>query len=1058
MKKRFCLLIALLLSLCLGLSCAAEQIFDSTPFALEAEEQLELIDQYQLVPSVLLAEEARLNVLEDAELVLGEEPTDEKTILDTGAVLTLEDRAVINVYGDLYGWIADIAMGEDSEINIFLSAGARMAALLPEELVEPEKLEELENSFTYYGLNIIGLDDPGSIAVFDADGNRIIFGHGDKTDSIVHPGERYTVQFRTGLNKGRRLSFVLDPSKPLNLNELLAQNPIKAYVSLEAAEATEADAEISFTVTLSRAARRSATVTLTVGETDYTIDIPKGSTSGTISVPNPCTDDPYVGESTLTASVTGFSGGGFDRVYYSDASAAATIADVETTTIVTLSATDGKEGDQYIRFVVELDNAARTAATATVTANDTPYTVNIPAGKSSATLDVPNPNTEDVYLDASTLTASVTGFTGGDFEKVDFSKASATATIADTIDTTTVSLSAADGKEGDANITFTATLSNAARTAATVTLTVGETQYTIDIAPDATSGSVDVPNPYADDAYTGERTLTGSVTGFTGGDFEKVDFSKASATATIADTIDTTTVSLSAADGKEGDANIRFTVSLDNAARTAASVTLNVGSKDYTIDIAAGATSRTIDVPNPYADDAYTGARTLTATVTAVSGGEFEKVDFSKASATATIADVETTTKVSISTNDITRDDANITFTVTLSNPAQTDASVSVDAGGSPYFVEIPAGATSATLTVPNPRKTDDSVKSLTATVSDFGSGGFEKVDFSGATATARILYTTNVTLSTSDIYEGQPSINFTITLTSAPTSRMVFGVRTNNVDRTLAINAGETSATLTVDNANGEDIYLDASTMTAEITSYTGGIFDAVYFDCDTVTANIMDTIDVTTVSLSTNDVKESASTIPFTVTLSNAPQTNVAVLLNVGGTDYTVNIAAGYTSGSINVPNPNGEDPYIDESRLTGRVTSVSGGNFESVDYSSATATAKISDTIDTTKVSLSARDYLETDANTTFTVTLSNPAQSDTVVKVNVGGANYDVYIAPGATSGSVSVPTNGAASLTGEVTGLTGANFEAADYSSTTVTARCIVFATYQPGSAQSPLSN
>ena len=143
MKKRFCLLIALLLSLCLGLSCAAEQIFESTPFALEAEEQLELIDQYQLVPSVVLAEEARLNVLEDAELVLGEEPTDEKTILDTGAVLTLEDRAVINVYGDLYGWIADIVMGEDSEINIFLSAGARMAALLPEELVEPEKLEEL---------------------------------------------------------------------------------------------------------------------------------------------------------------------------------------------------------------------------------------------------------------------------------------------------------------------------------------------------------------------------------------------------------------------------------------------------------------------------------------------------------------------------------------------------------------------------------------------------------------------------------------------------------------------------------------------------------------------------------------------------------------------------------------------------------------------------------------------------------------------------------------------------------------------------------------------------
>ena len=37
--------------------------------------------------------------------------------------------------------------------------------------------------------------------------------------------------------------------------------------------------------------------------------------------------------------------------------------------------------------------------------------VTIPAGKSSGTVSVPNPNAEDVYLDASTLKATVTGFT-----------------------------------------------------------------------------------------------------------------------------------------------------------------------------------------------------------------------------------------------------------------------------------------------------------------------------------------------------------------------------------------------------------------------------------------------------------------------------------------------------------------------------------------------------------------------------------------------------------------------------------------------------------------------
>ena len=59
--------------------------------------------------------------------------------------------------------------------------------------------------------------------------------------------------------------------------------------------------------------------------------------------------------------------------------------------------------------------------------------------------------------------------------------------------------------------------------------------------------------------------------------------------------------------------------------------------------------------------------------------------------------------------------------------------------------------------------------------------------------------------------------------------------------------------------------------------------------------------------------------------------------------------------------------------------------------------------------------------------------------------MGGTDYAFYIAAGTTSDSVSVPINGASSLTGTVTGLSGGNFEALDYRETTATARCIVFA-------------
>ena len=622
---------------------------------------------------------------------------------------------------------------------------------------------------------------------------------------------------------------------------------------------------------------------------------------------------------------------------YSGATATANIADTTDTTTVSLSATDGKEGDDTVAFTVSLSHPTQTAATATVRVGETDYPVNIAAGANSGSVDVPNPNDEDVYLDASALTASVSGFSGGNFEKVDFIKATATANISDTIDTTTVSLSATDGKEGDETISFTVSLSNPAQTAATATVNANDKSYTVTIPAGASSANLSVPNPNAEDVYLDASTLTASVTAFEGGDFEAVDFSKASATANISDTVDTTAVSLSATDGKEGDANISFTVTLDNAARTAATATVRVGGTDCAVTIPAGKSSATVSVPNPYTNDPYIGARTLTASVSGFSGGNFEQVDFSKATATATIADTIDTTTVSLSApSAIDRKAESVDITITLSKPAQTAATATVNVGSTNYTVNIAANATSGSVSVPI-----NGASSLTGTFTDLTGGNFEKLYVSGASTTVRI---------------------------------------------------------------------------------------------CDPVI-----------VSLSAADGKEGDANISFTVTLSAPAQTAATATVCVGETDYTVNIAAGASSGSVDVPNPNTEDAYIDATKLTASVTGFSGGGFDLVSYSGATTTVRITDTIDTTRVSLSASDYLETDAYTTFTVRLSNPAQTDATVTLNVGGTDYAVNIAAGATSGSVSVPTDGAASLTGTVTGLTGGNFEALDYSIATATARCIVFA-------------
>ncbi|WP_446432155.1 immunoglobulin-like domain-containing protein, partial [Pseudomonas sp. 1121_17] len=86
------------------------------------------------------------------------------------------------------------------------------------------------------------------------------------------------------------------------------------------------------------------------------------------------------------------------------------------------------------------------------------YTVNIDSnGKGS--IQVPNPNSEDVYKDASQLVATVTGGTGGNFEKI-ATGATATAQIADTETPVTVKVTGVAATEADANVTFNFELSD----------------------------------------------------------------------------------------------------------------------------------------------------------------------------------------------------------------------------------------------------------------------------------------------------------------------------------------------------------------------------------------------------------------------------------------------------------------------------------------------------------------------------------------------------------------------------------------------------------------------
>src|SRR3954467_9361710 len=136
--------------------------------------------------------------------------------------------------------------------------------------------------------------------------------------------------------------------------------------------------------------------------------------------------------------------------------------------------------------------------------------------------------------------------------------------------------------------------------------------------------------------------------------------------------------------------------------------------------------------------------------------------------------------------------------------------------------------------------------------------------------------------------------------------------------------------------NTQDSDVYLDASELTATITSASGGNFEDLQIGTASATAQIADTFDVTTVSLSTSDVTEDDASVTFTATLSNASHGVTTVVTDLG----TITIGDGETPGTL-VVDTQDSDVYLDASSLTATITSATGGNFESLEIATASAT---------------------------------------------------------------------------------------------------------------------
>ncbi|MFJ4588030.1 retention module-containing protein, partial [Pseudomonas moraviensis] len=314
----------------------------------------------------------------------------------------------------------------------------------------------------------------------------------------------------------------------------------------------------------------------------------------------------------------------------------------------------------------------------------------IPAGATTGTVNVPMAPNDTVYNDPTQIDVTVTGTSGGNGITVTPPTVPATTQVTDTVDTTTVTLTAGSNVTEGGQITYTATLTNPAQTPVTVTLSNGST---ITIGAGQTTGTVNVPTP-PNDVYNNGSTVTTTITGATGGNFENLVPNPTPAVTAITDSVDNTGLTLTATNNIVEGGQITYTATLTNPAQTPVTVTLSNGS---TITIAAGETVGTVNVPTA-ANDVYNNGSTVSTTITGATGGNFENLVPNPTPAVTTITDsVDNTGLTLTATNNIV-EGGQITYTATLTNPAQTPVTVTLSNGST---ITIAAGETVGTVNVP---------------------------------------------------------------------------------------------------------------------------------------------------------------------------------------------------------------------------------------------------------------------------------------------------------------------------------------------------------------------
>ncbi|MBP5119894.1 retention module-containing protein, partial [Pseudomonas protegens] len=788
----------------------------------------------------------------------------------------------------------------------------------------------------------------------------------------------------------------------------VTDTPDTTTLSVTATDTVAEGGSIVYTATLTNAAGTPVTVTLSNGAV---ITIAAGATTGTTTVAAPA-DDVYKDAGKVEVTITKADGGNFENLETNPTPAVTDVTDTIDTSTVSLTATPSVAEGGTVVYTASV-TAPVTGSPVVVTLSNG-QTITIPVGESSGSVNFIAPN--DALAGGSSLSTTITKADGGNYEKLEISDKPAETSVTDTPDTTTLSLSATESVAEGGSIIYTATLTNAAGTPVTVTLSNGAV---ITIAAGATSGTATVAAP-ADDVYKDAGKVEATITKAEGGNFENLETNPTPAVTDVTDTIDTSTVSLTATPSVAEGGTVVYTASV-TAPVTGSPVVVTL-SNGQTITIPVGESSASVNFTAP--NDALAGGSSLSTTITKADGGNYEKLEISDKPAETSVTDTPDTTTLSLSATESVAEGGSIVYTATLTNAAGTPVTVTLSNGA---VITIAAGATSGTATVAAPA--DDVYKDagkVEATITKAEGGNFENLETNPAPAVTDVtdtIDTSTVSLTaTPSVAEGGIVV-YTASVTAPVTGSPVVVTLSNG--QTITIPVGESSGSVNFTAPN--DALAGGSSLSTTITKADGGNYEKLEISDKPAETSVTDTPDTTTLSLSATESVAEGGSIVYTATLTNAAGTPVTVTLSNGA---VITIAAGATSGTATVAAP-ADDVYKDAGKVEATITKAEGGNFENLETNPAPAVTDVTDTIDTSTVSLTATPSVAEGGIVVYTASVTAPVTGSPVVVTLSNGKTITIPV--GESSGSVNftAPNDalaGGSSLSTTITKADGGNYE------------------------------